>query len=141
MPCFIFIIRKIFQILWKIFLIPFLYIFFKKNFLLKNIRSKCFIRKINLCFFDVMKNSHIFPSKDCHFQYDHRWPFSRENGIIRTCKEARLKKLIKFRLSGCYSFWHFSSCLKIKNHLGGVSLSHFLQDFVIETSNGCFRNF
>ena len=38
---------------------------------LKDIRSKCFMRKINLYFFEVMKNGKIFPSKDCHFQYDH----------------------------------------------------------------------
>ena len=118
-----------------------LYIFLKKKFLVKNIRNKCFVRKINLCFFDVMKNGQIFPSKVCHFQYDHRWHFSRKKGNIRTCKEARLKKLIKFRLSGLYSFWQFSSCLKIENNLGEVSPSNFLQDVLIETSNFCFRNF
>ena len=115
--------------------------FWKKNSLLKNIRNKCFVRKINLCFFDVMKNGQIFPSKVCHFQYDHRWHFSRKKGNIRMCKEARLKKLIKFRLSGLYSFWQFSSCLKIENNLGEVSPSNFLQDVLIETSNFCFRNF
>ena len=46
--------------------------FGKKMSLLKNIRSKCFIRKINLCFVDVMLNGQIFPSKVRHFQYDHR---------------------------------------------------------------------
>ena len=47
------------------------------------------MRKINLYFFDVMKNGHIFPSEVCDFC-----------GKIRACKEARLPRLIKFRLSG-----------------------------------------
>ena len=67
--------------------------------LLTNIRNKCVTRKINL-FFSVTKNGQIFPSKDCHFQYGHRFLFSREMGNIRTCKEIRLQKLIKFILSG-----------------------------------------
>ena len=53
------------------------------------------MRKINLYFIDIMKNGQIFPSKVCHFQYDHRFRFSREMGNIRTCKEIRLQKLIK----------------------------------------------
>ena len=67
--------------------------------LLTNIRNKCVTRKINL-FFSVTKNGQIFPSKVCHFQYGHRFLFSREMGNIRTCKEIRLQKLIKFILSG-----------------------------------------
>ena len=67
--------------------------------LLTNIRNKCVIRKINI-FFGVTNNGQIFPSKVCHFQYDHRFLFSREMGNIRTCKEIRLQKLIKFILSG-----------------------------------------
>ena len=51
-------------------------------------------------FFDVMKNDHIFPSKVWHFQYDHRFLFSREMRNIRTYKKARLQELINFRLSG-----------------------------------------
>ena len=51
----IFAIWKIIQILGKIFLIQFLYIFGKKMFLLKNTGRKCVIMKIIL-FFDVMKN-------------------------------------------------------------------------------------
>ena len=52
-------------------------IFLKKISLLTNIRSKCVIKKINL-FFDVMKNAQVFPSKLCHFQYDHRLLLNRE---------------------------------------------------------------
>ena len=74
-------------------------------------RKKCATRKINLYVLDVMKNDQIFPSKVCHFQYDHRFPFSREMGNIRRCKEVHLQKRIKFGLPGYYSFWHLSSCL------------------------------
>ena len=42
-------------------------------------------------FFDVMRNGQIFSSKSCHFQYDHRFLFSRETGNIRkwyVCKNV-----------------------------------------------------
>ena len=55
----------------------------KQISLLTNIRNKFVIRNINLWFFDVMKNSQIFPSKVCPFQYDHRFVFNREMGNIR----------------------------------------------------------
>ena len=82
------------------FLIPSLYILEKNPPCQQIIRNKCVARKINLYFFDVMKNGQIFFSKVCHFQYDNRFLFSREMGNIRSCKEVRLQKLIKFRLSG-----------------------------------------
>ena len=88
--------------------------FSKKNSLLTNIRNKRIIKKINLYFFDVMKNGYILPSKACHFQYDHRFLFSREMGNIREYKVVRLK---------------------MKNHLGRVFPSHFWQNVSIETSN------
>ena len=47
-------------------------------------------------FFNVMKKGQIFHSKVCHFQYDHRFLFSREIANITTCKEIRLQKLTKF---------------------------------------------
>ena len=50
---------------------------------------------MNLYFSDVMKNGLIFPSKVCHFQFDHRFHFSRKMGNIRTCMEARLQKPAK----------------------------------------------
>ena len=59
-------------------------------------RNKRVIIKINPLFFDVMKNGNVFPSKVCHFQYDHRFHFSRETGNINGYKEVRLK--IKNRL-------------------------------------------
>ena len=50
----------------------------KKNSLLANIRNKCVVRKINLYFFDVIKNDQIVPSKVCHFEYDYIIFFSRK---------------------------------------------------------------
>ena len=87
--------------------------------------NQCVTRKIN----GVIKNGRIFPSKVGYFQYDNRFLFSREMGNIRSCKLIRLQKLIKFRLSGQYLFWHFSSCLKMKNLLGRVSPSIFCKIF------------
>ena len=88
--------------------------FWKKYSLLTNKRNKRVIRKINLYFFDVMKKGHIFPSKVCHFQYNHGFFFSRETGNIREYKVVRLK---------------------MKNHLRRVFPSHFWQNVFIETSN------
>ena len=72
----------------------------KKKSSLTNIRNKRVIRKKYVYCFDVMKNGHTFPSKICHFQYDHRFLFSREMGNSRACNEVRLQKLIKLRLLG-----------------------------------------
>ena len=46
-----------------------------------------------------MKNVQIFPSGIGHFEHDHGFVFSRELWNIRSCKEVRLQKPIKFRLS------------------------------------------
>ena len=46
-----------------------------------------------------MKNVKTFPSKFFHFQYDNRFLFSRKMENIRNCKEVRLQKISKFRLS------------------------------------------
>ena len=89
-----------------------IYIYFWKK--IKNIRNKRVIRKINLYFFDVMKNGHIFPSKVYHFQYDHRFFFSRKIGNIRTYKEV---------------------LLQMKNHFESAFPSDFLQNVLIETLN------
>ena len=43
--------------------------------------------------FDFIENGQIFPSKVCHFQYDHRFFFSIEMGNIRICKEYVWKNL------------------------------------------------
>ena len=53
-----------------------------KIYLLANTRNKCFMRKINLYFLTIWK-----------------FLFCREMENIRTCKEIRLQKLIKFRSS------------------------------------------
>ena len=85
------------------FLIPALYILETNISLSANIRNKCVIRKISLYFFDVIKNGKMFPSKVCHFHNDSRFLFNREMWNIRSYKEVRLQKLIKFKLSGQYS--------------------------------------
>ena len=59
----------------------------------------CYKENKSLFFFEVIKHGQTFPSKACHFQYDHIF-FSREMRNIRTCKRVRLQKLVKFRLSG-----------------------------------------
>ena len=82
MPCFIFLIRKILQILW-FFFYPISIFSWTNISLLTNIRDKWVIRKIN---FDLMKNGRIFPSKFCHFQCDHKFLLSREMGSSRTWK-------------------------------------------------------
>ena len=105
------------------------YIFLKKKLFINKYKKKYVIRKISLYFFGVIKHDQSFHSKACYFQYDHRFFFDREIGNNRTCRKVHLQKLVKFRLSGQYSFWHFLSCLKMKNH------SHFLQSILIETSN------
>ena len=53
MLCFIFAIQKILQILWKMFLIPYLYIIKKKDFFV----NKC---KKQMCF-DAIKDDQILP--------------------------------------------------------------------------------
>ena len=117
--------------------------FLEKISLSANIRNKCVIRKINLyyyyyyyyyfVFFDVMKYDHIISSKLWHFLYNNRFLFSREMENIRSCKEIKLQKLMKLRLSEHYLFWHFSSCLKMNNHLGRASYYYFLQNVLMET--------
>ena len=71
----------------------------KKIFFNKYKKQTCYKEKISLLFW-CHENGHTFPSKICHFQYDHRFLFSREMGNSRACNEVRLQKLIKLRLLG-----------------------------------------
>ena len=66
------------------FSIPLLYILEKNLLVNKHEKQMCFARKINLCFFDVMKNGQVFPLKVFHFQYDKILLFSREMKKIRS---------------------------------------------------------
>ena len=80
-------------------------IFLKKNSLTTNIRNKCVIRKIIFFWHDEKSPEFSFRNFSfSHFKYNHRFLFSIEIGYIRSCKELRLQKLIKFRLPGQYSF-------------------------------------
>ena len=72
----------------------------KKKFLVNKYKKLMCYKKNKSLIFDIMRNDQIFPSKVCHFQYDHRFLFSREIGNIRTYREVRWQKFIKFRLSG-----------------------------------------
>ena len=62
----------------------------KKNFLVNKYKKQMCDKENKSLFFDVMKNGQIFSSKVCHFQYDHRFFFSKAAGSITTCKEASL---------------------------------------------------
>ena len=105
-------IRKILQMLWKIFSSPSLFIV-QKNFLAYKCKKQVCYKEKKSVFFDLRKNSYIFPLKVCHFQYDHRFFFSREMGNNRAYKKVLLKR---------------------KNHLGRVFPSYFLQNVLTETS-------
>ena len=65
----------------------------KISFLVNKYKKQMCFQENKSLFFDV--NGKLFPSKIF---------FSREIGKIRTCKEVRMQKLIKFRLSEQYSF-------------------------------------
>ena len=86
-----------------------LYIWAKIS-LLTNKRDK---RLFFFFFFDVVKNGLIFSSKVCHFQYGHRFLFSKETRNIRAYKDVPFK---------------------MRNHLGRVFPCYFLQNVSIETS-------
>ena len=49
----------------------------KKKFLVKKYKKQKRYRENKSLFLDVIKNGHIFPSKVCHFQYNHRFLFGR----------------------------------------------------------------
>ena len=67
-----------------------LYIFLKKNLLVNKYKKQTSYKVNKSLFFDVMKNGHIFPSKVCHFKFDHRFLFCREMGNISAWEEVRL---------------------------------------------------
>ena len=88
----------------------------KKNSLLTNIRNKRVVKKINLYFFDVMKNGHTFPSKVSFlhfslffpsFQYAHRFLFSREIGKTERARRQVCKDLLNLDCqdSICFAFF------------------------------------
>ena len=64
------------------FLIPSLYIL-EKNVLVNKYKKQMCYEENKSLFIDVMKNNQMFPSKVCHFRYDHRFLLSREVGNIR----------------------------------------------------------
>ena len=83
----------------------------------------------------------IFPLKVWNFQYDHRFLFSREKGNIRSCMEVRLFNLLNLGCQENFRFGIFPVAYKMRNHLGWVYPSHFLQNVSIKTLNIYFKNF
>ena len=71
----------------------------KKISLSLNIRNKYVKRKVNLLFRRHEKCPN-FSLEIGHFEHGHSFFFSREMWNIRSYKEVRLQKFIKFRLSG-----------------------------------------
>ena len=132
MLCFIFPIGEISQMLWKIFLILSLYILEKTISLLTNIRNKGVIRRINLCFLTSWKMVIFFLQKFIilnmitDFLLVEKW---------RTLEHAKRYVCKNFLKLDCRDIICFAFCLKMKNHLGRVFLSHSLQNVLIETSN------
>ena len=109
--------------------VPSIYIL-EKKFLVK--------RKINLYSLTSWKMTKLFLQTFVIFNMITEYFLKEKWG---TCKEVLLQKLIKSRLPRQYSFWHFSSCLKMKNYLENVFLPIFFKNILTETSYVCFKNF
>ena len=59
-------------------------------------KQMCYKKKDFL--FQIMKNVQMFPLEAGRFEHEHRILFSREIENIRSYKEVRLQKRIKFKL-------------------------------------------
>ena len=118
---FFFAIRKM---LWKTFLIPFLYIL-EKSFLVNKYKNQMCYKENKSLFFDVMKKGQIFPGNVCHFQYDYRFFLVEKWGTLERARRYTCRNLLNL---DC-----LDSCSKMKNHLERFSSSHLLQSILIET--------
>ena len=114
MLCFIFAIRKILQILWKIFLTQSLYIY-GKNVLVNKYKKQMCYKKNKSVFWRHERWWKFFLQKFVIFNVI---PDCAEMGSITTCKEVRLQKPMKFILSELYFFWHFFKLLRHKESIG-----------------------
>ena len=87
----------------------------KKISLLANIRNKYFMRKVNLYVFAVMKNSQIFPSKVCHFQYDHRFFLVEKWWTLGRWRRYNCKNLfnLDYQDSICFAIYQAASKWRI----------------------------
>ena len=86
-------------------------------------------------FFKVTKNSQIFPV--CHFQYDHRFLFSREMQNIRRYKEIRLQNLLNL---DCQNSIRFGIVKLLINDQSFRKNFAFQQNVLTETLKVCFKN-
>ena len=64
----------------------------------------CYKENKSLFFFDVINNRQIFPSKVCHFQYDHRFILVEKTG---TCKEHLCKCILNLDCQNSIPFGIF----------------------------------
>ena len=83
----------------------------------------------------------LFLIKRIWSRFNEPWLCRSHIYIITIVKLENLYEFSQIVLSGWYSVWHFLSWLKMKNHLGWVSPSHFPDNVLIETSNICFKKF
>ena len=117
-----------FQLLWKIFFIPSLYILEKK--ILVNKYKKCYKGSKSL-FFRRHRNGQIFPAIVYHFQYDHRFFFGREMGKLEYARGCLYRNLSIVRKAFVLAFFKL---LENKESFG--------KSFAFPFSAKCFdRNF
>ena len=87
-------------------------------------------------FFDVMKNGQIFPSKVYHFQYDHRFLFSRERGTLKRARRYVCKNLLNMDCQNSIRFGIFK--LLINEESFGKSFSFPFSAKYFDRNFKCF---
>ena len=113
----------------------------KKISLLENVRNTFVIRKINLHFFDVMKNGQSFPFIFLETIADsylvEKWK------TLEHVKRYVWKNLLNLDCQESISFGIFQVAWKrrVGKSLEGVFLSHFLENVLIENSNIILQTF
>ena len=118
------------------------YIFLKKISLLTNIRNKGVIRKINLFFFDVMKNDHIFPWRVCHFQlslchFNHKdYLLVEKWGTLEHARRCPCKNLLNVDCQDSICFTFFK--LFKNEHSFGKSFSFPFSEKCFDRDFKCF---
>ena len=100
--CFIFTIRKTYQMLWKIFLIPSL--FMKKTCLLTNMRNKFVIRKKNIYFLTSWKMAKFFLQKIVIFNMITDSILVEKWRILECARRCVCKNLLSLGCQNCFRF-------------------------------------
>ena len=130
--CFIFALRKIYQVLWIVFLIPSLYILEKNLLVNKYKKQRCYY----LYFMKSWKMALFFVQK---FVIFNMIPNSFLIEKWETLEHARsyVCNLLNLDCENSTFVLHFSSCLKMKNQknqMGIVFPSHFHNVMKLENS-------